>query len=526
MLNPEQLELKKQINEFISGKDNGFFGVLGAGGTGKTHTVCESIPVKKAIFLGATNKVVGVLKHRLKSNGLLGVEAKTLDSFFGFKMERDHENKTTTTHTMPPMHLIPDIIVVDEISLINDEVCNLLLQLKSQRKVILMGDDMQLPPISNDDSKNGFVQDGFKKSLIFKHFNKVFTLTIQVRQKDGSALHGLIKGFRDFMHTNLCYKKIAKFKSNKIDVQHFMDTDPEFREILRTKDVTCVCYKNITALSFNWLIGAEKTRSSKYLVNEIATGDTVFFDSFYKNGDVTFFTSELVEILEIEENCVGTFKHEDIEIQYPYKKIKVKRKDDEAKFLVHVGYGFKDTNSSIYSQLNYGRTKIKKNFPLKIEDKKKLAASFTAYNDFTLGLAKLKKPFGITSHKAQGSTFDHVIVPIYDYGNRNFQDSNQLFYVAMSRAKESIIFVDRRSTFLNNSSRQDLSEFEKNAICSTHNYKCNHCGKEEDDIRAFNIHHKEKLAKGMNALFNLEPLCKDCFKSAIEFEKQSTLFSA
>lgn len=526
MLNDEQKELQKQLKDFITGTKSGFFGVLGAGGTGKTFTICNSIPVDKAIFLGATNKVVGVIKSQLKANGAIGVEAKTLDSFFGFKMEKDHENRSITTHSMPPLHLVPEVIVVDEISLINDEVCSLLLRLKGERKIILMGDDMQLPPISNDESKNGFEENGFKKSLIFKHFDHVFTLTIQVRQTEGSALHGLIKGFRNFMHTNLCYKKIARLKSNGVDVSFFQDNDPEFIDIIRREEVTCVCYKNLTALSFNWLIGSIKTGQPKYMVNEIVSGDTVFFDSYYKNGDTTFFTSELVEVLEIEENCQGTFTHEDISVQYPFKKIKVKRKGEDIKFLIHVGYGYRDTNSAIYSKLNYERGKIKQKGQLNIADKKKLAASFTAYNDFTVGLAKLKKPFGITSHKAQGSTFDHVIVPVYDYGNRNYQDSNQLFYVAMSRAKKSIIFVDRKSTFNSETYRQDFSENEKNSICSTFNYRCNHCNDEFDDIRSFKIHHKERLSKGINALFNLEPLCKSCYENAKQLEKQSTLFSA
>ncbi|RZJ89011.1 MAG: hypothetical protein EOO20_12070, partial [Chryseobacterium sp.] len=479
--------------------------------------------VKDTIFLGATNKVVGVIKQQLKANGAIGIEAKTLDSFFGFKMEKDYQNKTITSHSMPNMDNIPKVIVVDEISLMNDNICDMLSKLKGCRKVILMGDDMQLPPISNDEQKNGIIVNGFKKSKIFSLFDYSFTLTIQQRQQSNSDLYSLISGFRNNMHFKMPYKSIAIKKSNNTDVFFYKDDNPEFLKKLQQEDVTCVCFKNLTALSFNWLIGSEKTGTPKYLVNQLNIGDTVYFDGYYKNGEEIFYTSELVEVLDIEENCQGRFKHEDRDIPYYFKKVKVCRKGDQFKIDVHVGYGFTITNREIYSALNYDRRKIIQKGSLTIADRKKLSESYTAYNNFVVGLAKLKKPFGITSHKAQGSTFDHVVIPVFDYGNKNYQDSNQLFYVAMSRAKKSIIFVDRDFTTTYMAGRIVLSESEKNSICSTFDYKCAHCEKEVDDIRSLTIDHIENLDSGMNAISNLQPLCRDCHREKLNHQN---LFSA
>ena len=69
MLNDEQLQLQLKINEFVNSKENGFFGVLGAGGTGKSYTICQTINVEDALFLGATNKICSVLKNYLSDNG-------------------------------------------------------------------------------------------------------------------------------------------------------------------------------------------------------------------------------------------------------------------------------------------------------------------------------------------------------------------------------------------------------------------------------------------------------------------------
>ena len=121
MLNKEQQELKNLLIDFVNGSENGFFGVVGAGGTGKTFAIVQSIDVSQAIFLGATNKVVGNLKASLKKAGEENFKAKTIDSFLGFRMIKDHNNRTITKRKLPKLEDIPKIIVIDEISLINNE---------------------------------------------------------------------------------------------------------------------------------------------------------------------------------------------------------------------------------------------------------------------------------------------------------------------------------------------------------------------------------------------------------------------
>lgn len=519
-LNEKQTELKDKLKEFISGKENGFFGVLGAGGTGKTFTICQAIPVEQAVFLGATNKVVGVIKTMLKENGALGVQAKTLDSFFNFKMSKDCDNNTIISHKMPQDKDIPKIIVVDEISMINDKVCELLLQLKNSRKIILMGDDMQIPPISTDEEPNGMRVEGFHKSKIFAYLTLSITLTEQVRQLEGSDLFKLVSGFRSAMHLPITFKSIPRIKANNLDIKFFMDDDRKFLDFLeKENDAICISYKNLTALSFNWLVGSIKTRTKNYKVNQINVGDLVLFDSFYKDDKFSFYTSEKIEILAITDNCIGTFVFDERSIQYPFKTMKVRRVGEgSATFDIRVAKSYDETLRAINSKLYYDKSKYPK--PYSPEAKIYLAKLNTSYNDFKNSFASLKKPFGITSHKAQGSTYDNVIIPIYDYGNRNHQDVNQLFYVAMSRAKKNIIFVDRKSLFMENGNRNSFSEYEKNAICSHFDYKCNSCFKEFDDIRSFDIDHKKPLSEGgNNTISNLQPLCKNCHKSKTSFER-------
>ena len=209
MLNSEQLELQKKLFNFIDCQNNGTFGVLGSGGTGKTFTICQSINVEKAIFLGATNKVCANLRENLNQADFKGFKVKTIDSFFNFKMEKDENNKTVIKNSFPPESTIPEIVVIDEVSLINKRTYELISELKEIRKVILIGDNMQIPPIEDreDVSRD---ENGFQVSKIFLDLDFKFTLTTQMRQKEGSKLYSFISGFRDNMDCNFSIEKAVE----------------------------------------------------------------------------------------------------------------------------------------------------------------------------------------------------------------------------------------------------------------------------------------------------------------------------
>ena len=201
-LNSEQKELSNLLIDFLDTNENGYFGVYGAGGTGKTFTICQTIInyKGKVIFLGATNKVTTILKNGLANAGYLNPIIKTIDSFLKFKIKRDHENKQTITYIFPSEKEIPDLIIIDEISLISYAKFKLLEQLKTECKLILLGDYLQLPPIEEEQKNIVRNKQGFQVSRIFLEIpsQSSFTLTIQNRQKEGTALFDLVSNFRNF----------------------------------------------------------------------------------------------------------------------------------------------------------------------------------------------------------------------------------------------------------------------------------------------------------------------------------------
>ena len=544
-LNWQQKELVGQLQQYLNKKDKTFFGVYGSGGTGKTTAILKSIKEDPddIMFLGATNKVVNILKSGFRKEGIDDYTIKTIDSFLSFKMEKDHNNQTITKRKLPNKDKIPKIIIIDECSMINEDSVKFLIKLKGKCRVILIGDEMQIPPVITEADSNKVTRNeqGFKVSTIFNHIENHYTLTIQNRQKENSDLFNLINGFRQNMHKRIDYVRMAEIKNNNKDILYYEDyNSKEFKKHLYGENFISVAYKNLTCLTFNWLIGSTKANDKGYKVSEINEGDTVFFDTYYKSNDTRFYTSEIIKVLERYDNEERTFGIDGDIVTYHVDVLRVEN-EVGAIFDIDISRGQKETISKIYYRLQRARKRLKKeieqtnNTKYKWVLRKKIAKINTLYSDFRLGLAKLKKPYAITSHKSQGSTYDDVIIPVYDFYSREPQDANQLMYVAMSRAAKRIIFVNKKSNFRNNSNRYHFTELERASIASNQKWKCKGvilgdkyeggrkeigCGVDFLEGRDFEVDHIKRLEEGgSNNPTNLQTLCKNCHKQKTLIEK-------
>lgn len=527
-LNSEQLELKSRITNFYSQNKNGYFFILGAGGTGKTYTLCHSLNNFKGsvLFLGATNKVITVLKNSLDNSGYNGKKnVRTIDSFLRFKIVKDHENTSTITYSFPLKKEIPDLIVIDEISLITAAKFELIERLSKLTKIILLGDHLQIPPIEEDKQNVARNADGFLVSKMFLRANNEnsFTLTIQNRQKDGTELSALVAGFRANMHLPIPAIKLAEKKNNGKDLLYFEVHDPNLKNEIKQNNCVAVCFKNLSVLNFNWLIGSTKSMRKDYRLNEINVGDSLMFDQFYTHKETSFYTSNIVTVTHISKGNTEVFEIKPKIVKtITFDLLTVIDDDGQEKKIRYVFGGLYGNNGGGVSQSVYGQRKTYlqhiKDGKNVSENKKYLSDLNTRFSDYQNSFAKLKRPYAITAHKAQGSTYDTVLIPVYDYYTLDHKDANQLLYVALSRAKNKIIFVNKREQFDQTSKRKSFSEFEKQSIASAYDYKCQGCMNNLVE-RWFDIDHRIPLNKGgKNSIENLQPLCKKCHQTKTKFD--------
>src|SRR5699024_11265205 len=239
MLNEQQKELTEKLNKFCEG--DGIFTILGAGGVGKTFTVCHLDFVDEVYFLAPTHKAKSILFQNLKDNGVEEINIDTTSRFFGWSKEKDEDNNDVVKYNDDRMietisnkiildtgedyesyndkYFTPKAFVIDEISMIKSEEVDLINRLSQYFPVILLGDGFQIPPVLEKKLRTLKINNSqFKVSTIFNNYFETkngYNLTEQVRQKNGSNLFGLINSFRKNIPSSIQYAvNLKRFVNN------------------------------------------------------------------------------------------------------------------------------------------------------------------------------------------------------------------------------------------------------------------------------------------------------------------------
>lgn len=137
---------------------------------------------------------------------------------------------------------------------------------------------------------------------------------------------------------------------------YYNNNDPKFKEFLKENESTAVCFKNLTVITLNWLIGSTKSMKKDYKLNEINVGDKLIFDQFYKHKEDCFYTSNMVTILEIEKNVSERFEIKKGMIKtITFNKLKVIDEFEQTKTIRYVHGGLYGENgggvsASVYNQ--------------------------------------------------------------------------------------------------------------------------------------------------------------------------------
>ena len=202
-LNPGQkAAVEGVVSGFLESNEKGFV-VIGEGGTGKTTSVMEIAQRLldaglKVLFCVPTNKAVKQLEKSAKAYGLSqdNVAFQTLHSALGLALLPNEEQKYAA-QVGEGVFDIFDVCVCDEASMLGKVLLHnyLLPRAEEQNvKLLLMGDDMQLPPVKET------------KSLAFEIFPQ-YRLTQVERQSESSEiltvtglLRTAIEGGKVFKH--------------------------------------------------------------------------------------------------------------------------------------------------------------------------------------------------------------------------------------------------------------------------------------------------------------------------------------
>lgn len=179
-------------------RDRGDWGCVieGYAGTGKTTTIAELVRqwTAQGEYIGVcapTNKAVRVLMQKIQVYDDTVIYA-SLHSFLGMRLNNKEYGKTECEPSEDAKISQVNVLIVDEASMVNTKMYDLLRKECAQTFVIFVGDPYQLPPVNNSGNAISpcFAQEPKKRTFILDQIvrqaedNPVINLSMNIRRAE------------------------------------------------------------------------------------------------------------------------------------------------------------------------------------------------------------------------------------------------------------------------------------------------------------------------------------------------------
>jgi hypothetical protein len=472
-LNEDQLKAFDDILEFILDPDDNVFDAFilkGYAGTGKTFLVkriiefiTTSYPKRQIAITAPTNKAVRVLQADAPFNTDAGKGPIFEDTFNGekrLKYSTVHKLlglKEQITHT-GEQKFSPEYkgkselskfkyLIVDEVSMLDDALCRELLKHKDTVKIIFMGDPAQIPPVNRadcipfrDSGEYNFKKAELQKIMRQTGDHPVIDASFIIRN-NLTKIHPI-----PALETNLVKDKGIVYINAKTErksvrplLKEYFDTD-EFREDADYAKV--IAWTNRTVNYVNSIIreilygkGADP-----YVIGEKLIARSPIFERadeekrWGSQWEIIMNTSEEMEITDITIHR-EKFSETSYELFCDIYQCEVSVYDPIAKrYAIEYITLIHENSMEEYREI----IKKSKEFAIKAKDK----SAWVAHYNILKWSADVSYNYAITAHKAQGSTYDNVILMEEDLElNRNTLERNRIKYTAYSRPKNKLFIL-------------------------------------------------------------------------------------
>ena len=435
--------------------------LVGGAGTGKTHLVSNIIlKISKLIslqgfngniqILAPTNKALKVIRNKIEKNKSIqhgNIYFQTISKFLEQGIEYTSDGKVvykTKINTDKPLYQQIKYIIIDESSMISksnwtDLTTHVFNKLKNV-KILLIGDECQLPPVNE------------ASSVVFNIQCKKFKLTEIVRTQS-KEISNIYEIFRDSVINN---EKINTLRDTCKDYKNFKYIK-SFKDNILNFDVDndkIISYSNDSVDKYNEYVRNILFNNPK---EEYVDGEKLIFGSSVKmaniNGSIVeakyMYANDESTVINIEKTELNTNFIHRTEIKFNLKHIFPEKKFEVYKLQLSMENGefiyvykvqehdienfdeyFKDVFDAIKTFSK--NRKIQKENISKVWD-----IYYTVKNTIN---SPIKYSYALTVYKSQGSTFKKVFVDIEDM-NICVKDKSILsksMYTAITRGSEKI----------------------------------------------------------------------------------------
>lgn len=400
ILNAEQTQAEKRICEWFKTSMRQTFVLTGYAGTGKTtllkHAVCEAlelVPDKSAAFVTPTGKAATVLikkgipactVHRLIYQSIIEEQEMLLN---GKKIKVEK----LTFKRRESIDKSIKLIILDEASMVSDEVLFDILNFGV--KVLLCGDDAQLPPV-----------EGFNTYLKIPDFS----LTEIVRQQQDNPIIHLSRLAREGRH--IPYGNYGD-KAFVISRRNFTG-EKRKRLMLRAEQIICGLNKTRSAVNNEvrqYLGYSGLPHDGEKLICTVNNWEQ-FIDAEMRFNMVNGIIGTAIEPFFDEPNFIG------------FTQFKPDFLDERCPEALPFDLGIFIDGEYRYRHGDYFE---------RFNEDGEATGAFTL-NRFEYG-------YCISCHKAQGSEFSSAIV--FDESYAFKEDAHRWLYTAITRAKDKLIIV-------------------------------------------------------------------------------------
>ena len=466
-LNQGQTEAFQSIVDHLEYPEHEAVVLKGYAGTGKTFLVKRIMEYiiystdDKKIAIGApTNKAVSVLYTNSMSSGMNGyvfenlfnmdarVTYSTIHKLLGLKeVITDDGQQLFTLDSINNSKLSDyNYLIVDEVSMLDDKICNDIMKFSKRVKIIFMGDPAQIPPVNRTDSIP--FKTGHRYSF------KTVELTEIMRQKEGHPIIDLSFQIRKNLNKP---QPIPLLQTNLNELGHgivYMDnkTDrgmirpllekyfksPEYDASLDYMKV--IAWKNKTVEYINSLVreikyGKDLDRfvegEGLIVLKPVFEEREDIYEGFNK-WRIVLNTSEEIVVTEIDQDTIS-FKEGPYRLSMLMYVLTVESYDP-----AYPDKMISNTINVVHEDSAEDYNKILHTARL-FAIKSKQAKDWVMYFNILKWSANVAYNYAITAHKSQGSTYKNVLILEDDIdGNRKTLERNRIKYTAYSRVTDKL----------------------------------------------------------------------------------------
>jgi exodeoxyribonuclease-5 len=466
-LNSDQKTAFEDLRDFICDKgDDSVYVLKGWAGTGKTY--CVSVLVRYVLEVihpthnwyriavtGPTNKSVRVIK---KTSGLKNprVSFQTIHKMLGLteRITKEGVQEFVNQGDFQPKIKTVKLLIIDEVSMLNDDLFQEVLKYRDKIKIICMGDPAQIPPVGKPDCIP------FREELAAGYRIKTLNLKQIMRQKkDNAIIESSVAIRSELGRAKNPVEPITKLNEKGEGIEFLNLNIPEtrkgFSEILRRYFVTdefkkdseyakIIAWRNKTVATMNDVIRkviyGDEALGSKILVGEklIANNPIIQGESIVLNTNDEFSVDSFV--IDSDDLRYKTSDHPDAEpfpITLKYYETVVSYLDDEDETVrVNIQILHEDSEMDFKKLANL--------LKLRAIEKKGKDKSWLVYYNFLRKYADVNYAYCTSAHKSQGSTYNTTFVLEDDIDmNWDVVERNRIKYTAYTRASRKLYVLKR-----------------------------------------------------------------------------------